>query len=528
MSSKQEWLLLTCAIVWVLIYKWYPLLLNAPLNGDESLIYSNALTLLEIDPVPYRSVEFSTLGPLQVISFIIPQFLGQEVSFNGFRWVWVVYLIISQVFIYLSLKNFFKEKPYFVYFLYPFILASTTLVYDFNYFNNEATCLVFLSAGLYFFSKNFEALKHKDSYDFWAVFLLSLSVYGKPHAALIGIALSVLVFIQKYRSQGVFTAKYILGFTFSGLISTALIFSYFAYFGIFEDFWFFYITTNLSYGTSESFYNKFIRVFLTRSVSEHYINYYVKHFYFVLFAVNLILPVLIRKLDFRHIVGLVLSLVSIYSICLPGNIYGHYFTLLFLTFGYSIGNLDALVRQLLPEKFKTTFSFSVLAVCVFLFYCSLKNQALYYTSKMDELFDKKVNTLVKAPLSKYLLNYATKKNLENPRMVIFDWRNEIHVETGFLQATHYNVPERLFGNQAAKPKVVERVRELYLNDIKKSKPAFFLLATSTKYSYWDMTMTALEQVPDLHKYVMEHYTSIKKIDDCDVFVRNDLNDASVL
>lgn len=117
---------------------------------------------------------------------------------------------------------------------------------------------------------------------------------------------------------------------------------------------------------------------------------------------------------------------------------------------------------------------------------------------------------------------ASESKIINPRLTIFDWRNEIYVETGFMQATHYNHPERLLGFQASDKSIVEKARNIYLEDLKISQPYFFLVATTTKYSYWDMTINTIKKIPKLHSSLFMNYTYLDTYDDFEIYIRKDL------
>ncbi|UBM60361.1 hypothetical protein LAG90_06845 [Marinilongibacter aquaticus] len=505
-------LLIVISLMLILGFKWFFVHCDMMLNGDEAYVYANALSLVKLDPIPYRTVDFGTLGPVHAFFFILPQLLGFEISYSGVRVVWLIVWFASQFFLFRAYANFFRLRDYFYAIFYAFMLASTSLIYDFNFFNNESTSMLFLALGLFFLSKNYGVDEHRNRFDFWAVFFLSIAPFAKLHAGLLAVVLVLFVFAQKFRSKGVVDYRYVLQFLLAGLVFPLVFGAYLLYFGQLEHFFFFYIQTNLEYGSMAPFWERFFNTFVVRSTSEHFLNYYVKHFYLLLLLLSLLF-VLFKKLDFRSLLFVVCGLVSVVSISLPGNYYGHYFTYLLLTFGLGIATVGLTIQTFSPRVYRIWKVGIVVLSSVFMFW-AIKGHAEMYSSRTCEPNP--------SALAEALITLRKDKKLESPKMAIFDWRNDVYIETGFWPCTHYSMPERLLGHQAKNPEVVSEARKIYLQDLETEKPEFFVLATSTKYSYWDMTEKALRTLPRIHKYVMENYRLVEEVDDAKIYLRKDV------
>ncbi len=517
LSNNENILLICLSLVWIASFKWFALFINKAINGDEAYVYSSALTLVYQDPVPYRSVEFGTLGPLHALSFVLPQILGFKTSFIGVRVVWLIFWLITNTFTFLTIKLFFQIRNTYFYFFYPFLLCSTSLIVDFNYMYNESTSILFLSAGLYFFSLNQSKELANDRIDFLAYFILSISIYAKAHAAILAFVICGLIFYQRIMRK--YDLKYIALSILSGSIVTIIYFSYLSYFDLVDDFIFFYLKTNSNYGNRISIFERFFNAFIVRSTSETYINYFVKHAYIFLIIANSIVFLLFKRYTFKLFTFLILAIATIFSISLPGTNYGHYFNYLFITFGIGIGLFFEQLRY--SKKLylsKISFLVIILSSILFVFY-SIREHQFRYSMNIKHLLSPPTQNLVKSSISKYLIKLADENDQRSPKMVIFDWRNEIYIETGFLQGSHYNMPERPIGNQASNPDVVRKAQKIYLEDLQLNKPYFFLVSTTNKYSYWDMTMTALKKIPKLEDFLYSNYTFVTEIDNFQVFVR---------
>lgn len=509
---------LLCAIYFLFAFsfKWFTLYYNAPLHGDESFVYSSALTLVNIDPIPYRSVDFGTLGPLHAFSFVIPHYLGFDKSYTNFRFIWLIYWTLIQFFIYFSLKNIFDFHKAALFFIYPFTLASTSLISDFNHFYNESTSLLFLSAGLALFSINYKLRSHKNSLDYCIYMLCSISVFAKPHAAILAFTICIITLIQRIKSKQKISHSYLILSFISGIFMPAIFFIILIFYGVWDEFYFFYISTNSSYQVQSSLLERFKNIFIVRSTSEPFINYFVKHTYLFLAITFSSLTILLKKFNFVNLIILYLTISTIATIIKPGYAYGHYFNYLFLTFPFLIGG----IYNFLCEKKYISYAYTVIiAITTTIFFAFSIRHSMYLAKSM------KLSTNIGAikemrisSISKFLIKFAEDNDLKNVRMNVFDWRNELYIETGFMQATHYNMPERLLGYQASNLQVVERARRIYLDDLQFNKPEFFLVSTSNELSYWDMTTKALNKIPELTNFLSNNYILLREMDGIKIYL----------
>ena len=307
-------------------------------------------------------------------------------------------------------------------------------------------------------------------------------------------------------------------FLISGLLFSLFFLGFLYYHDSLQAFHLFYVEINLKYGNKIGLLERIFNAFIVRSTTEPGLNYFVKHLFLFLTILVSVIAVLSKKSrNLKSFFVVIFAIITVISISLPGTNYGHYYNFTLLSMPLVIG----MVGEQLKGNKKKVYQVIILTISSVFFYTALKEHLIRYND-FQEKDNSYYTDLVRTEVSKVLIDLSSKLGLDNPKMAIFDWRNEIYVETGFMSATHYTMPERLVGGQVASESIVKITRAVYLEDLKKNKPEFFLLATDTKFSYWDMTMTALERMPDIHRYIHENYSEKETVDELRIYLRNDL------
>ncbi len=133
--------------------------------------------------------------------------------------------------------------------------------------------------------------------------------------------------------------------------------------------------------------------------------------------------------------------------------------------------------------------------------------------------DFKYPPIYQSELSKRLISIGNMSQ-KTPKMVVFGWRPRLHVETGFYQAVHQNVPERLFGNQTQD--ATNFSENMYFADLVRNRPEFFLIENNTQESYYDFTISAMPKLKNIYSYFKENYVYVESLEDYDIFLRKDL------
>ena len=75
---------LVLGIVLLVFMRLPVIVFNRELNQDESQMLSHAITLLQ-DPVYWRSVDGTTIGPLDNYLLVLPKLLGFQLDYSAAR-----------------------------------------------------------------------------------------------------------------------------------------------------------------------------------------------------------------------------------------------------------------------------------------------------------------------------------------------------------------------------------------------------------------------------------------------------------
>lgn len=508
-------------------YKFYPVLINDVINGDEGLYLAAGLGLTNISGILWGSIDFLTNGPLHIGSFIIPKLLGFEGDFANARIIWLLYTIAGMVFIFLTLKNIFNLKVAAYAMAYPLVYFSNSVEFDFNHFYNEISSNFFLILGAYFLSKEY----HKDSpnlkYDYIAFVLIGLAPYAKLQSVIICFAIVFYHIFLRFQSNKINFKTYLPKAIFFGVLPTILLIIYLLYFGVLSDFYNFYLKTNLSYGSDESNFEKIRRTFITRDGSSFLINYHLKHLFVVITGLSAIMLFFVKKLKKEICYFLLVSAAAIYSISKPGNSWGHYFSYLFYPLSLGFGVLFASFFELFSNQSKLVLGaktvFILILIIVFGYHLKLHNEiTLAKFEKIGEISEL-VNQPKKVSKLAQLLIDDSKSETIKPRMAIYGCTADLHVQTGFMQATHQNIVERLYGFQATDSSTIKFSRAIYLADLKKNKPKYFLVPLDSVVCYHNFTITGMKRIPEIYNYFNTNYIKINQLEGFDVFRRKEEN-----
>ncbi len=523
LSNSRNLLFFCFSIAFYLLNKIPVIFKNYAADADEAINIAEASILRFHDPVLWRSVDFFTIGPLHIASFIIPSIFGFPLDYTTVRVVWLFENLVSISFIYLTLNLLFKVTFKNYAFLISLLIFGFGNNLAFNHFNNESLSIMILSICIYLLFREIQA--KSNSSDMLFYFFLGLSPFCKLQSVPIAFVLFVLMLILRLYFQNKSLIQTILKAVFFTLLPSLILFAYLIYFDQLEAFYYLYLKSNFNYENSDSLWGRFLNVFLVRTNSSLPVNYFLKHFYVLIFIGLTLFVAKNRIKDFKVFAIWLLSLSTIYAIIKPGFAYNHYFTYLILTFPLGI----SMVYEKLSKLFFDYRNFIKLPLIVTIIVVSFLNLNVYFKTNyiLDFPLGFKKNKIVVSKISSYLIDKANELKLK-PQIVVFDWKPQIFVETGFLSATHQNVPERLFGNQVLNQDILNYSRNLYLNDIKRNKPVFFIIQSSESKEYYDYSYQKLSTIKALKTYFDNNYIKINEIDSNEIFIRKDLFKSIIL
>jgi hypothetical protein len=518
---KSRYYILAC-LIFLFVNKLPVLLQNRAIDPDEAFNLAEGMALIHVDPVLWRSIDFFTIGPIHIYHFIIPHLLGFAGDYANARLVWFVITLFTSFFIFKALGYAYQSAVRNIAFLYPFLFYAFGNSSSFNSFNNEATSNLLLAAGILILFKKMKDRDQGFTLDGLFYFLLGMVPYCKLQSAPLAVAMVLCFFIIRIEEFKTKEAGYIFKAFLSGMLPSLVLGIYLLCYGQMNNFLNFYLISNLGYGQDFPIISKIITTFLVRSVSDMPINYFLKHVYVLVFVLILVLA-FVRKFKDKIInIMLFLFVVTMYSVAKPGFNYGHYFTYLYITLPFGLAILWKEVQNLQKNK----RYFFIVPHVVLIIILSFYNLRLYifhgaYDKLPEQIAHFRSTEVEKSEAAKDLI--FLKNQLDHqPTMTIFDWYPQIYIESGIFQGTHQNIPERLFGFQASEKEVTDFSRKVFLEDLKKNRPEFILVAITTDRSYYDYRYSNFHLLPEIKAYFDANYFFYRTSDNTDIFIRNDL------
>ncbi len=516
LSNRSFFLLIALLL---LINKTPNILNNSSLNSDEAINLAVVQSLHLSDPVLWRSADFSTLGPFHSLAFGIPLYFGLDLNYTHARLVLFIISVLSYFFIFKACQLVYGKKYVQISVLYPFLFFLFGNLSSLNHFYNEATSILILAIGIYLYILRRKSVSSAtvryEVQDFLFFLLMGLTPYFKLQAVPIALFLCVSYYLLGFKK----TFRNNVGILLSGLFPTLILLIYLAIYKQFDNFYRFYILTNFGYGDTANTLTKLFNTFLVRSLNELPISYLLKTpFLLTTILLTVLLPV--SKKDRFGFFVLGLSWITIYAISKPGYSYSHYFTFILIPLPLLIGHTIKNTNHILLKV--STCSTVILLSAILSFY-NLRDsfQTGLFKDFVPKIVNYRNNTLYLSEVGKEI-NLLKERFPQMSKLVSFDWYPEIHLETGLIQGTHINVPERLFGYQVSDSTSTAFARKIYLEDLYKNKPEIVLIPTSTKRSYFDFTYAAFDQIPEIKSYVDDHYSFYKNVDDVDIYILNDI------
>lgn len=491
----------------LLVFMRLPIVVfNRELNPDESQMLSHALTLFQ-DPVYWRSVDGTTIGPLDNYLLVLPKLLGFRIDYSSGRFMGLLCVSGAWLLLFLALKNWFGLTIARRISIVPLLFVAFTQEVDFVHYSSEQLPVLLLAVCVFQLSR----LDPKMVPSVSGLYFLGLAAgavpFGKLQAAPLAVVLVLAAFVvlyQRFQRYGEFKPAIAL---ISGGLTVPLIFLAFTLsFGVFDDLIDFYILGNAIYAGGSTFADIPSQFYKIIALSTD----------FQLFTFALIVPIaigLVRivrlyvpgKMGF-HVPFTILFLVlsSIYAVTKSGNDFIHY-----LNFCIIPWTLLAAYGMSAVEGWSIAFP----AVMILWFG---GYDALHFVKERRlNAFDSVGKTALReSPVVTEIL----KIRQEGDYMVVWGWNCSYYVEAQLAEGTAENHSERSIFEHPMR----DIYRKRYMSDLARTKPAFVVDAVG-KNSLWvqDKKTQGIESYPELNQYIRKHYTLLGEYDDVRLYIRND-------
>lgn len=496
--------------VTLLVFMRLPVIVfNREINVDESQMLSHALTLFQ-DPVYWRSVDGTTIGPLDNYLLVIPRLLGFQINYTSGRAMGLMCAIGTLIFLFLTIKNWFGSSIAKRLILIPLLFLTFTQEPDFVHYSSEQLPVFLLSLSVWILSKLSIEKGNLFRNGYFLGLIAGMTPFAKLQAVPQAFVIAIMAFwiCIRFYAQ---TRQIRLALTLiaGGLTFPVATFVWAIWHGVFSDLIDFYLLGNVIYagGNEVSIPMQFLSIF---NLSPDF-----KLFTYVLIAMAVAgiwqrlrqgkemgrkgnLPVVTLTI-------VLLAVSGVYAVTKSGNTFIHYLN-------FCIVPWTLLAACMVAKSYKWIIIFPVLLL---LSYFASDAMSYHKERNMNRYVSTGgITSLAESPVVAELKKYTVKDDY----MVVWGWQCAYYVEAQLAQGTAENHSERSIFNHAMR----EKYRSRYLSDIQRTKPAVFLDAVG-KNSLWvqDRESQGFETFPALADFVKANYRFAGDFDDTRLYIRND-------
>ena len=504
-------LYLTAAVGLLVLMRLPAILLNRELNADESQMLSHALTLWQ-DPVYWRSVDGTTIGPLDNYLLVLPRLLGFQLDYTSARIMGLLCVVGSLLFFFRALNMWFGSNLARVAVLIPLLFLAFTQETDFVHYSSEQLPVFLLSICLALLADLTTESRLSPRRAFWLGLVAGMVPFAKlqavPQAGLLVLGALYLAY-QHYRQTQ--SGKPLLLLLLGGITFPALVLGWIVSMEIFQDFIDFYILGNAVYAGGSGLadiptqFGKLILLspdftallIVVALITISGILYAQRNPGQAALPGGLFVPVLIMGY----------GLAAIYAATKSGNLFVHYLNFCV----YPLGLAAALGMQRIAQNKLLLLMGPLLLLAWF----GLQDAVSFLKNRqLNSLISVEATSLPESPVVRALKPFATPTD----RMVVWGWQCQYYVEAQLAQGTAENHSERSIFQHPLR----DVYRRRYLSDMKRTKPAVFLDAVG-KNSLWvqNVATQGHESFPELAEYIDKNYQFLGTIDGTRLYVRMD-------
>jgi hypothetical protein len=497
---------LALSMLLLLVMRLPVIVFNRELNPDESQMLSHAITLFQ-DPVYWRSVDGTTIGPLDNYLLVIPKLFGFQIDYTSGRFMGFLCAAGSLLFLFFTLKNWFGTSLAKKIFPLPLIFLAFTQEVDFVHYSSEQFPVFLLSLCLWLLSCLDQRGKSKSANAYFVGFVAGAIPFAKlqavPQAMVLVLAACWFCYVI-YRERKDY--RPFLALMSGGLTFPLIVLLWTLAFHVFDDLINFYLLGNAIYAEGKGFFSipaQFAAIFRLTPDFQFY-------------TLALIAPILLALVKIFNlfktknqqyaipltIVFLVLS--SIYAATKSGNDFIHY-----LNFCIAPWTLLAAYGLSKVEKWSLVFPAILLA-----WFAGSDAYHFVKERKLNEFASVGARDLWQSPVVTELKKYSKPGDY----MSVWGWQCVYYVEAQLAQGTAENHTERSIFDLAMR----RTYRDRYLADIERTKPAVVLDAVG-KNSFWvqNKKTQGIQSYPELYQYILKNYELIGSFDDTRLYVRKD-------
>jgi hypothetical protein len=497
------------AIMLLVFMRMPAVVLNREINADESQMLSHAITLYE-DPVYWRSVDGTTIGPLDNYLLVIPKLLGFQINYTSGRVMGLLCTIGALFFVFLAMRNWFGKPTARIALTVPVIFLAFTQETDFVHYSSEQLPVFLLMLMLWLLS----GITVSDKLSSLTTFCLGFVAGATPFAKLQTVPQALVIVLPALWITYQFFIKTkrirpLLLLLLGGLTFPVLLFIWAGAHDVLDDFIDFYLLGNVIYAGENNWLSIPAQMIHLIKLSPD----------FTVYSALLLLPAVLAVVQFlrpdsserswsRFIVPVTLSLLilaGIYAATKSGNTFIHYLN--FCIYPWILLSAYGLSKQ---------YRWFLIAPVVLLLWFAGNDGISYRKEHRLNAYESigGANRLPESPVVTELKKFTRPGDY----MVVWGWQCQYYVEAQLAQGTAENHSERSIFKHPLQKKYLSR----YLHDLQRTKPAIFIDAVG-KNSMWvqEKKTQGIDSFPAIADFIHQHYRLVSDKNDVKLYVRKD-------
>jgi hypothetical protein len=511
----SRWLFVAVAVLAIFASRWPSILYHLDLNPDESQMAAQAITLRHF-PVPWKSYDGITAGPLDSAVLVLPALLGLHVSFVTGRLIAIALFGGTLALLFAITRTLYGELPARLSVLLPLAFFCFVRSPDFTSYSSELLPMFLLMAaayGLVQFSL------HVPRALVFAGLLLGCLPFANLQTAILGVALFFIALVLIMRRAGFLTEERLsspISLVASVCCVPLFILTVVILSKVYRDFYISYVefvpaylhsncckTAGFAFFTEDAFFRTFAAASILIAAAAAVA--------IVLFGPTGPRPT-VRW--FPPVAALVLLTVSIYAIEVPQTPSQHYLYLLF----WPLAATSAFMTGYLLAEFKTDRRLRAISIAVGVCVVLVASVPLirlnvthenYYLGRLQQNLENAPD-----PVAAMLIDHVK----PGDRMAIWGWMPRYFVETGAYlgtrdAVTEFQIEDRVFPTY---------YRARYLEDMRNNRPKFFLDAVAPdSYKFKDWARQGHQSFHDLSELIDSKYKLIDEANGALLYERTD-------
>ena len=526
---------------------------NSELNPDEGQLVTQAITLAQ-DPVFGRSVDGTSIGPINSYLLLLPRLLGLSIDYTDAHLTSLLLIALALGVFYFSLLRLASPVVSRLTVLITLVFFAWTTENDYLHYSSELTSLPIITICFYLATRIIQAknLAISDAM-FWVLgFTAGLTPYCKLQTLpIVGMILAVAT-IYLFKTAGKKALPQFSKMAVAFLLPTILVFSLAYWFGVERYFIDYYFIGNLTtyaeiYANSplvhRNFFSKLVSFPIFASHHPDFALFSLANCVIILSAALVVKWSLrskqnrLRTPSWTNTLVTLTTLSALWAIITPGTEFGHHLLLLVFPFGWVMGLSLQFIRTHLPIRAQAHLALAILGL--FIVDITLSNHVLL--AHIKQFARRSTNSSIAlaaqpnptslqvrnppvfwfpfrarvtlSPVAQVIKRYAT----DSDKMAVWGWNCQYYVEANLAQGVSENHTQRSI--------IPNRMRDQYLSryarELRTNKPVVFLDAVGPASQILNQPNQQHEHFDSINRVIQDQYSLVASVDSVRIYVRRD-------